>query len=57
MHQVVIRYLNNFPEDGMLTSKPYIFNIQTDKNTIIAVETFNHYQQAKQQWRKALFGM
>lgn len=46
-HQIVVRYSNNFPKDGMVTSKPYIFNIQTDNNTTIAVKTFNSYKQAK----------
>ncbi|ABM03578.1 conserved hypothetical protein [Psychromonas ingrahamii 37] len=47
-HQIVVRYSNSFPKDGMLTSKPYIFNIQADNNTTIAaVEIFNSYEQAK----------
>lgn len=46
-HQIVVRYSNSFPKDGLLTSKPYIFNIQTDNNTTVAVETFNSYDQAK----------
>ncbi|HEY7866801.1 MAG TPA: DUF2057 domain-containing protein [Psychromonas sp.] len=46
-HQVVVRYSNNFPNGGIITSKPYIFDIQTDNNTTIAVKTFNNYKQAK----------
>jgi uncharacterized protein YccT (UPF0319 family) len=46
-HQVVVRYSNNFPNGGIITSKPYIFNIQADNNTTIAVKTYNRYRQAK----------
>lgn len=46
-HQVVVRYSKNFPNGGMISSKPYIFNIQTDNNTTIAVKTYNSYRQAK----------
>lgn len=46
-HQIVVRYSNNFPNGGIVTSKPYIFNIQTDDDTTIAVKTYNRYRQAK----------
>lgn len=53
-HQIVVRYSKSFPKDGMLTSKPYIFNIQTENNTRVAVETFNNYEQAKKALEKGL---
>jgi uncharacterized protein YccT (UPF0319 family) len=47
-HQIVVRYSNSFPKNGILTSKPYIFNIQTDNNTTVtAVGIFNRYGRAK----------
>jgi len=46
-HQVVVRYSNNFPNGGIITSKPYIFNIQADSDTTISVKTYNSYRQAK----------
>jgi len=46
-HQIVVRYSNNFPNGGIVTSKPYIFNIQADNNTTIAVKKYNRYRQAK----------
>jgi uncharacterized protein YccT (UPF0319 family) len=48
-HQIVVRYSNIFPKDGILTSKPYIFNIQTDNDTTVAaVDIFNSYKRAKE---------
>jgi uncharacterized protein len=46
-NQIVVRYSKNFAKDGSVTSKPYIFNIQTDKHTSITVKTFNRYKQAQ----------
>ncbi|MFT6141140.1 MAG: hypothetical protein ACI892_002104 [Marinobacter maritimus] len=55
LHQIVVRYSSSFPKDGMLTSKPYIFNIQVDNNTKVAlVGTFNSYEQAEKALEKGI---
>jgi len=53
-HQIVVRYSKSFPGDGIVTSKPYIFNIQVAGDTTIAVKRFNSHSQAKNAVGKGL---
>ena len=53
-HQVVVEWEDSFKSNGLVSSKPHIFDIEITGDTVISVKNFNTQSQAEQAIRKGL---
>ncbi|MEH6454152.1 MAG: DUF2057 domain-containing protein [Psychromonas sp.] len=53
-HQIVIKYEKNFKKGGLVTSKPYIFDLKITGDTVISVKKFNNERQAQNNVNRGL---
>ena len=54
IHQVVVRYSNNFKGSEQVESKPYIFNVNVKGDTEVGTARFHHQKQAESAIRHGL---